>query len=158
VIIGIDPGLTGAVGFIDKNGRFFAVEDLPTMPRSFSSKSAKVKNQINAAELAQLLRPHAAQIRLAIVEQVAARPGQDAATTGSLMHTLGTIEGVLASLSIPFHLVAPAVWKKAMGLGPDKSQARTLAQRMHPEAPLGRVKDHNRAEALLLASWGCRHT
>ncbi len=157
MIIGIDPGLTGAIGMIDNDGRFFAVEDLPVMPRSGSSKSAKVKNQINSAELARLLRPHAGQIRLAIVEQVVARPGQAAAATGSLMHSLGSIEGVLASLGIPCQLVTPVVWKKALRLGSDKAQALTMAQRLYPAAPLGRAKDHNRAEALLLASWGGRH-
>lgn len=155
MIIGIDPGLTGAVGMIDDDGRFFIVEDLPVMPRSGSSKSAKVKNQLNGAELARMLRPYARQIRLAIVEQVVARPGQAAATTGSLMHSLGVIEGVLAALAIPCQLVTPTVWKKTMRLGPDKAQALTLAQRKFPEAPLGRAKDHNRAEALLLAAWGC---
>lgn len=154
MLLGIDPGLTGAVALIDGVGRFVMVEDMPTMPRSTASKSAKVRNQINAAALAQLLRPWAPEVGVAILEQVGTRPGQDASTTGSLMHSLGVIEGVLASLGIPVVMVSPVAWKKAARLGPDKDQSRALAQRYFPEASLARVKDHNRAEALLLARHG----
>jgi hypothetical protein len=45
----------------------------------------------------------------------------------------------------------PSVWKKYFGLKHDKNASRTLGLRHFPQAPLARVKDHDRAEALLLA-------
>jgi hypothetical protein len=57
--------------------------------------------------------------------------------------------------------VRPAQWKKEMGVakqrGEDadagKEKALELARELFPAAPLSRRKDHNRAEALLLAHW-----
>lgn len=53
----------------------------------------------------------------------------------------------------------PATWKKAMQLGPDKNKARAAAIKLFPflKGDLARVKDHNRAEALLLAAYLRRH-
>lgn len=160
-VLGIDPGLSGALALVGPDG--VIVEDMPIMANG--KGGAKVKNKVNGAALAQLLRPHAAEIRIAILEQVSTMgqkgdkgPRQGMATNGSLMHSLGVIEGVLASLGIPVQLVAPTTWKKAMGLaGTDKDVSRAQAQQLFPAAPLARVKDHNRAEALLLAVYGQRH-
>lgn len=157
-ILGVDPGLTGALALIGPDG--VIVEDLPIMANG--KGGATVKNQINGAALAQLLRPHVADIRIAIVEQVSTMrqkgeggAKQGMATNGSLMHSLGVIQGVLAALGIPVQMVAPASWKKAMGLvGTDKEVSRAKAQQLFPAAPLARKKDHNRAEALLLAVYG----
>ena len=158
-IIGIDPGLTGAIAII--SGAGFIVEDMPVMQ---NGSAAKVKNVVNGAELARLLRPHVGAIKVAYVEKVSTMPArrtvkgkvisQGMASQGSLMHSLGVIEGVLAALNIPVVLVQPTKWKNAYGLGNDKEASRAMAQRLFPDAPLGRKKDHGRAEALLIADYG----
>lgn len=150
-ILGIDPGLTGAIAIVNADG--FIVEDMPVMA---NGTSAKVRNVVNAAELARVLRPHADRIRVAYVERVSTMPGQGVASQGSLMHSAGVVEGVLAALGISLVLVTPGKWKKAMGLANDKEASRALAQRLFPDAPLGRKKDHGRAEALLIATYGTR--
>jgi len=149
IYLGIDPGLSGALALLDGDGALFQVEDLPVMARG----RGRVKSELDAAGLARLLRPHAGQIRLAVVEQVASMPGQGVASIFSLGHSLGSIVGVLAALAIPLRLVPPAVWKRAAGVSADKNLARSEAIRLWPNAPLDRVKDHNRAEALLLARY-----
>lgn len=60
---------------------------------------------------------------------------------------------------VPILNPTPAVWKKAMQLGPDKNKARAAAIKLFPflKDDLARVKDHNRAEALLLAAYLRRH-
>lgn len=153
LILGIDPGLTGAIALIGPGQKFHSVEDMFVMP---NGKKSTVKNQINSAALATYLRAHRADIAFAVLEQVNTMPGQGIATNGSLMHSLGCIEGVLATLEIPVHMVHPARWKKALGLTKDKDSGRTMAQRLFPSAPLARMKDHNRADALLLAYYGTR--
>ena len=47
-----------------------------------------------------------------------------------------------------------AIWKRALGLGKDKEQARLRAMQLFAGADLRRKKDHGRAEALLLAWYG----
>lgn len=149
LFLGVDPGLTGAIAAVDAQGRVHLLEDLPTVTRG----NGKVKRELDPAGLTHLLRPIASEIRLAVVEQVGSMPGQGVASVFSLGHTAGVIVGVIGALGIPLQLVAPATWKKHHGLGRDKSMSRTVASRLYPEISLHRVKDHNLAEALLLARY-----
>jgi crossover junction endodeoxyribonuclease RuvC len=150
ITLGIDPGLTGAVAALDQDHQVVMLEDLPTVTRG----GGRVRREVDPAGLAHLLRPIAGEIRMAIVEQVASRPGQGVASVFSLGHTTGAIVGVLAALAVPYQMTTPRSWKKAAGLTADKDHARTLATRLYPTVNLSRVKDHNRAEALLLARHG----
>ena len=54
----------------------------------------------------------------------------------------------------PLHVVRPQDWKRYFSLPKEKEHARALAISYYPQAPLARVKDHNRAEALLIARYG----
>jgi crossover junction endodeoxyribonuclease RuvC len=55
--------------------------------------------------------------------------------------------------------VAPREWQKPYGLGKgDKGASRATVLRLYPAAPVTRVKDHNRAEAILIAHYGMEQT
>ena len=148
-MIGIDPGLTGAVAVLDKFGRLVNLHDLPTAGNG--KGSAKVKNQISAPELANILQLYPNSI--ACLESVASRPGQGVAGVFSLGDSFGCIRGTLGALRIPLIMVSPNAWKNACGIakGADKDYSRTLALQLFPEANIGLKKHHNRAEAILLA-------
>lgn len=153
--IGIDPGLSGAVA-IFCDGQFAEVFDLPTMQSG--GKQAFVQNAINAGELARMLaeRTKGADV-MVYVETVSAMPKQGVASMFSMGHTLGSITAVLAALGLPYLMVRPQEWKKAAGLlKTEKDQARTYAIRRFPAAAeyLARKKDHNRADAILIGSYG----
>jgi hypothetical protein len=64
---------------------------------------------------------------------------------------MGVWLGVLATLALPPTRVQPQIWKRALGLGKDKEQARLRAMQLFPQADLRRKRDHGRAEAILLA-------
>ena len=64
--------------------------------------------------------------------------------------------GVLAALTLPHTRVRPAIWKRTLGLGTDKEQARLRAMQLSPSADLRLKKHHGRAEVLLLAYYGRR--
>lgn len=145
--LGVDPGLTGALAAIDAHGHVHLLEDLPTLARG----NGRVKRELDPVGLAHLLRPIAGDIQLAVVEQVSSMPGQGVASVFSLGHSLGSITGVISALGIPLQLVTPASWKKACGISRDKDVARGQAVRVFPHVDLHRKKDHNTAEALLLA-------
>jgi hypothetical protein len=61
---------------------------------------------------------------------------------------------------LPLHRVQPAAWKRAAGLpaGAPKAASIEAARRLLPgSAPhLTRAKDHNRADALLIAMYALR--
>jgi crossover junction endodeoxyribonuclease RuvC len=164
LVIGIDPGLTGALAMISHKG-LQAVHDMPTMIKG--NGEGAVKNQVDPGALVDVLRAWKAghdnhEFMVLIESQGPVRlPGNKilgGASAFSLAYTAGVIEGVITALKLPRELVTPSVWKKALGLtakGTDKKAlARAMAQRYYPEADIHRVRDHNRAEAILIARYG----
>jgi crossover junction endodeoxyribonuclease RuvC len=142
-ILGIDPGISGAVAFYfpampDK----IAVDDMPT-----------AAGDVDPATLAQRI----SQMRpdLAIIERVHSMPRQGVSSTFRFGSSFGCAIGVVAALGVPTHFVSPGRWKRHYAIGSDKEQARALALRLWPASiHFGRKRDHNRAEAALLARYG----
>lgn len=143
-VIAFDPGsVSGAYGVINLDGGA-EVGDLPV-----------VNGQLDAAALARLIRGLAP--RVAVVERVGAMPKQGVVSTFKFGYAAGLIYGVLAALEVPVHFVAPTKWKRhfgLMGVNGGKQRSRALAIQLHPSVSnLTRVKDHGRAEALLMADY-----
>lgn len=151
MIVGIDCGLTGAVSLIDgMEGTYCSVIDIPTSQSASSSR--KVKNEINPAGLREIFETITVP-SIAVVERTSAMPGQGVSSMFSMGDSFGVVRGVLSALGVPIVYAVPNVWKKHFKIGSDKERARALAISYFPMAPLSRKKDHNRAEALLLAQW-----
>ena len=72
----------------------------------------------------------------------------------------GVIEGCPAAFAVPATLIAPAAWKRAVGIPPGKNGAKDAARsqairRWPAKADLfARVKDDGRAEAALIGLAG----
>ena len=157
ISVGIDPGLTGAVAFADSHGTC-AIRDLPTVALS---GGGLIKRRIDGAGLARVLRefiPVGASYVVAIeaVHTIGGKANNAVQTQGSLMRTLGAIEAVLEVLHLQFTAVDPQTWKGFYGLDAEKRAAIQKALTLYPGAPLALVKDHNKAEALLIAHWAIR--
>jgi hypothetical protein len=76
------------------------------------------------------------------------------------MKNAGIWEGVIAANGIPYELITPQRWRKILDSGvpqhPTKEDLRQYVIRKWPEAGscyLHRKKDHNRAEAILIAEY-----
>jgi crossover junction endodeoxyribonuclease RuvC len=154
-IMGIDPGLSGALSYLDRG--VLKLFDMPTT-------GAGKKRAVNADAVAEIIenigaapddndRPDAA-----FLEHVHAIHGVDAGSTFRFGESFGVIRGIVAALRIPIFLIPPKLWKKALGLPADKEAARGLAIDLFPKfaALFARKLDHNRAEAALLAWYGNR--
>lgn len=93
-----------------------------------------------------------------ILEQVHAMPKQGVASSFNFGRGLGLWEGLIVGIGFPYTLVSPQRWKKKMlaDMGKDKGASVLRAKQMFPSiaSELKLVKDHNKAEALLLAAWG----
>jgi len=154
MILGIDPGASGALAWLDDAGMLLAVEDMPAVMVLVGSKE---RRRVSSQMLAALIRD--TMPTRAYVERVGAMPGQGTASMFSFGFSAGLVDGVLAGLAIPVTYVQPATWKKAAGLvGGDKGAARLRAAQLYPEqaAMFARVRDDGRAEAALIASFGAR--
>lgn len=145
--LGLDPGLTsGAWGCIDHHGAFVAAGDIEHDETRILPLKLK--------EALQGVIP-VWQDALIVIEQVGCMPNQGISSTSKFMRAAGTIEAVAALMHHPVVFVTPQIWKKSFDLiKKDKKKSLYLARDQWPTAPLKKVKDHNKAEALLLAWWG----
>lgn len=146
MIIGIDPGLSGAIAVLDEQGVLREAFDMPVF-------KIKGKSQMDVYALGRLLAAVPKPNR-AVIEQVGAMPGQGVTSMFNFGFSTGTVHGVLGAFQIPLTLVTPQRWKGYFRLGSDKDQSRQAAGRLWPTAAFfGRVKDAGRAEAALIARW-----
>ena len=145
MILGIDPGLNGALAWVSDDGHLISVADMPTL--EINGKK-KVSPQILTADISFRLP------RLVVVEEVGAMPGQGVTSMFNFGYSAGIIAGVVAGLQLPIVYYRPAVWKRQAGVPADKGAARQMAQRFWPGCrDFDRVRDDGRAEAALLARW-----
>lgn len=160
-ILGIDPGITGALAIFDHNktpesGLRWVVWDMPVVGDPA---------ELNAPALRDFLRryipDHAYLERVtampSIPDSTGKRRGMGAASAFRFGGTFYSIKAVLGCCDIPVTLVTPQTWKKASGLkGPIKEASRQRALQLFPDqAETLRLKRHqNRAEAMLIARYG----
>lgn len=145
-VAGIDPGKTGAIG-IDA-GPLSSVHDIPLL-------KVHSKSIVNAQAMRQLLLDEG--VDLIVIEHQGVRPLQGIATGGQTMFLYGGLLATALTLGVPVRIVQPKTWKHSIGLyGDDKELSRKKALKTFPRLKdrLKRKKDHNRAEALLLARHG----
>ena len=151
-IIGIDPGLNGAI-VIMENNKVLSVFDMPVM-----SEGKKNKRQLNSAQLVRIIKENtlANDDINVVVEQVNAMPGQGVTSMFNFGQTFGAIKGVCAALELPIFFVRPAKWKKHFELiNASKDSSRTKVIEMYPTLSnvLAKKKDVNKSDAILIARY-----
>jgi hypothetical protein len=145
-ILAIDPGLSGAWSVI-VDGRPILCGDMPTAGDGS-------RRRVTASSLASIMAVK--PINLCVVELAGAMPGQGVSSTFRFGVAFGTVLGVAGTLEVPIELVAPAVWKRHFRIvGSDKelSRAKAIDLAPHLTSMLDRVRDHNRAEAVLIGMY-----
>lgn len=150
-MIGVDPGLTGAVAVLDTTGVVQALSDTPTLALKVPRGT---RHAYDVPGLVELLRPYAGLHSHVLLEEAQPMPGQGTRSMFTIGLGYGLWLGILASLHLPYTTVRPHVWKRALHLGKDKEASRLRAMQLYPGADLRRKKDHGRSEALLLAHYG----
>ena len=151
-IIGIDPGLSGGIAILD-DLKIYDIFDMPIM-----SEGKKNKNQLNSAQLVNILNKHVLKKEntFVIVEQVSAMPGQGVTSMFNFGQTFGSIKGICAAMGLPIFYVRPAKWKKHFELiNSSKDASRTKVIEMYPSisSRLTKKKDVNKADAILIARY-----
>ena len=91
-IIGIDPGLSGAIAILE-NKKVLKIFDMPVM-----SEGKKNKRQLNSAQLVNIVRENINNNEeiAVVVEQVNAMPGQGVTSMFNFGQTFGAIKGICA--------------------------------------------------------------
>jgi crossover junction endodeoxyribonuclease RuvC len=160
IIVGIDPGVEGALALLTDSGEIIDIKDMPVVEVRVGRTT---RHRIAASELARIMR--AMKCDHAVLEHVAGRPTDVPTYAGELCRAAGIVEGVIAALGIPWTSVQPTAWRKAMGVslppGSSTKSERKEASRQrsmqlwpaHAEL-FKRKKDADRSEAALIGRWG----
>ena len=153
-IIGIDPGISGAVCFFN-DGKIIDVIEMPSM-----SEGKKNKKQVNGNQLYNEIKSHIYQINQqeisVVVEHVTAMPGQGVTSMFNFGQSFGVLKGIFSAMQIPMDFISPVKWKKHYNLiNTQKDSSRTKAIEFFPyiSSQLSRKKDANKADAILIASF-----
>lgn len=160
IVVGIDPGITGAVGFLSRNTA--KVFDLPTIeiPGTGMVKRRVYGPRLHELMLANCPADESIMVLIENVMQSMGGQGSSSQTQGSQMQTFGTIQCCVELLGIVPTLIHAKKWKSFFGLDSDKKKSIECARRLWPElanSDLKFVKSHNRAESLLIAQFGLRN-
>jgi crossover junction endodeoxyribonuclease RuvC len=150
IIYGIDPGVNGALALLDsETSEVKGVYDTPTIKRD----GAKRKDS-DWYKMSDLLaeNPDAC----AIIEDVHYCSGDGGMGSFTFGKSVGLWIGLCLGKGIPFRFVSPQRWKRDMGLiKQEKIASRELALELFPNLfdSIKLVRDHNKAEAVLIAEW-----
>ena len=154
LIIGIDPGISGSICFLD-NGKILDVIEMPIM-----TDGKKNKKQVNGSQVyneitKRIKQFEKNQIRV-VIEQVSAMPGQGVTSMFNFGQSFGVLKGICSAMQLSMYFVRPAKWKKYYGLiKTEKDASRTKVIEIFPyiSSQLSRKKDSNKADAVLISSF-----
>ena len=164
MIIGIDPGVNGAVVVLDRNGSGtlepVGAWDIPTTQ---AGKRREVSGTLLARSLRNTNLVGGLRDARVVLENVHSMPRDGGVAAFAFGQSVGTIRGVIETLSLPYERVTPQAWQKYFGLrlvgmkGAQRNELiRAEALRRLPSASkfLKLKKDCHKAAALLIALWG----
>ena len=154
LIIGIDPGISGAICFFE-DGQINEIIDMPVM-----ADGKKNKRQINGPqvynEVLKRINKFPKKDIIVVIEQVSAMPGQGVTSMFNFGQSFGVLKGICSAMQLSMYFVRPAKWKKYFGLiKTEKDASRTKVIEIFPyiSSQLSRKKDSNKADAILIASF-----
>lgn len=166
--IGIDPGVKGCISIVDETGKF--IESF------FLLKNAKNVDTVEISNTLLNLSKYEDNCHV-IIENIHAIFGSSAKGTFNFGFIAGLIEGVIATISLPYTKVNPKIWQKEMFRGVNvitkpsttgktqvidtKKMSFLASHRIFPTVDLRRTskcknEDDNFSDSLLMAEYGRR--
>ena len=154
LIIGIDPGISGSICFLE-DGIIKDVLEMPTM-----TEGKKNKKQVNGSqifnEISFRIKTYEKKNIKVVIEQVSAMPGQGVTSMFNFGQSFGILKGICSAMQLPIYFVRPAKWKKYFNLiNSEKDASRTKVIEIFPyiSSQLSKKKDANKADAILISSF-----
>jgi Holliday junction resolvasome RuvABC endonuclease subunit len=141
-VIGIDPGQSGGIAWIDEKGRACA-EKMPETLADIWELIAEISGPYSKGDECR-----------AYIEQVHSSPQMGVKSAFTFGQGFGHLEMALTAAGIPFERVRPQAWQKALGCltKGDKNVSKRKAQELFPSLKI----THATADSLLIAEYGRR--
>jgi crossover junction endodeoxyribonuclease RuvC len=156
LILGIDPGLSGAFALICEKRKIIANYDMPTI---IHRKGKRIRTRYDINEILRLYKNEV--LEMVGLEKQQAMPGQGVSSMFSTGYGYGLLQGIFMTLAHPLELIHPKTWQKELfkGIGGDpKKLALEFVNRTFPKADIrgkmGGLKQ-GRVDALCIAEY-CR--
>lgn len=148
IYCGIDPGLTGALAFLDTEAARLSVFDMPIVKVTTGDKTRSHMDPDKLADIIDRFNP-----TKSLIENVHSTPNDGHVGAFTFGKATGIVIGIFAGIGLPLAQVTPGKWKKDLRVPADKEEAMNVATRLFPQCrPLwSRKKDHGRAEAALIS-------
>ena len=146
--MGIDPGFSGALAVLDDELNLEFVMDMPII-------MVGKKRELNESKLSTIFSRWRLRPMTIGIEKSQTMPNQGVVSSGRYMASYGFLRGLCVGNGIPYHLIRPQSWKKAMmpDMGKEKGASIQKVMQIYPELQLTRVKDHGIADAILIARY-----
>jgi hypothetical protein len=140
--IGIDPGASGSISFHPEAGRPWAVK-MPETDRELLETLCAYGDACLDYEA------------VAMLEQVASRPGQSSVATFKFGEGYGKLQMALCAAGIPYQRVTPQKWQKDLQCltKGDKNISKRKAEELFPHIKI----THAVADGLLIGLYCKRH-
>lgn len=142
--IGIDPGLTGSISLLNLGGKIISIWDYPKRASSLYCLFKDLSLYPNI---------------FALVEKVEFSGFQNIANQMKYAETFYRQVYLLELFCIDYEIVRAKDWKPVFNLAKNKKQSVDVVLKLFPEAKqyIKQIKDHNRAESLLITEYGRRN-
>ncbi|WP_250518616.1 hypothetical protein [Caballeronia sp. ATUFL_M1_KS5A] len=160
LIVGIDPGVKGALAFLGADGAL-KVHDMPIRQ---AMRTGKVKNEVDPVGLQKLVRSGvpADQTALVVMEDLNTFAGGSVQTMGSLEATKAVIRTVMELNRLDVAFISPRVWQSFFGIkrtqsSDTKEQSLKIARELYGRDHCPLQKHDGRADAILIARYAQRN-
>jgi hypothetical protein len=146
IVVGIDPGLAGAVASLDADSQLLHLHDPPVMSIRVGRQT---RQDYDLPAMRRLLLPYASGACHVCIEPQQAIPGQGVSSLFKLGMGYGLWMALIATLQLPnTPWPSPLAGKRSVGLlGRDKDASWQRVHQLFPTADLARKNDHGRGEA-----------
>jgi len=134
VVLGIDPGLSGAIAALDPAGRVVAVLDMPALE---AGNGRRILNVLALRDALHSLLP----IRACWIENVSSMPTDSRVSAFAFGRSVGALEAACLLSGVPVQRVTPQVWKRAAGSACWRAKGCERRGRPTPAAGLRTLPD-----------------
>ena len=147
IVLGIDPGASGAIARVDGNH-----VDVVDMPTGLIMVGKTKKNRISPEMLAHEIRA-LFPVDVCYIEEVGAMPRQGVSSVFTFGQAHGMLLGAIAMAGVRIVRIRPQLWQKTVSA---RGDPRPRALELYPQmvGELKRKKDEGRADAILIAHAG----
>ncbi len=116
IYVGIDPGKSGAIVFINEMSTIFLIYEMPVIGKEYDEHAIK-------SILKKFKNVHV------IIENVQPSKEFGLASSSSLLECKGLLRGICVGLGLTYTLVSPKTWQKEMWQGIKPVQKKTNRKR-----------------------------